>query len=78
MISALGPRFGEAFDGDFDTMKTAADALTPVGLDVLRGAVARGWCSPENAHKEMDTELAEAIVREVNDVFQCRTEKNDS
>lgn len=31
----------------------------------LRGAVARGWCAPENARKEMDVELAEAIAREV-------------
>ena len=37
----------------------------PVEVDGLRGAVARGWCAPENAHKVMDPELAEAIVREV-------------
>ena len=28
-------------------------------------AVARGWCSPENAHKEMDADLAKAITQEV-------------
>lgn len=28
-------------------------------------AVARGWCSPENAPKVMDCDLAEAITREV-------------
>ena len=33
--------------------------------DLIRGAIARGWCSPENAHKEMDVVLAEAIVKEV-------------
>lgn len=27
MISALGPKFGEAFDGDFDVMQDAAKAL---------------------------------------------------
>ena len=29
------------------------------------GAIARGWCSPKNSHKEMDTTLAEAIAYEV-------------
>lgn len=28
-------------------------------------AVARGWCHPKNAHKEMDADLAEAIIEEV-------------
>ena len=28
-------------------------------------AVARGWCHPQNAHKEMDADLALAIVAEV-------------
>lgn len=28
-------------------------------------AVARGWCHPKNAHKEMDADLALAIVAEV-------------
>lgn len=31
----------------------------------LRGAVARGWCHPKNSHKEMDADLAEAIVGEI-------------
>jgi hypothetical protein len=31
----------------------------------LAGAVARGWCSPENAHKEMDATLAMVIVAEL-------------
>lgn len=31
----------------------------------LRGAIARGWCSPENAAKEMDVVLAKAIAEEV-------------
>ena len=34
-------------------------------IQIIRGAVARGWCSPENAHKEMDSILAEAISQEV-------------
>jgi hypothetical protein len=32
--------------------------------DVL-GAVARGWCHPPNASKEMDSDLARAITTEV-------------
>lgn len=31
----------------------------------LRGAVARGWCADKNANKEMDADLAEAIVEEL-------------
>ena len=31
---------------------------------ILR-AVARGWCSEENSHKVMDTDLAVAIAKEV-------------
>jgi hypothetical protein len=34
-------------------------------LEELMGAVARGWCHPENAEKVMDCDLAEAIVDEV-------------
>jgi len=41
-----------------------------ITLEGLRGAVARGWCAPENAEKEMDPDLAEAIVREVYDLLQ--------
>lgn len=33
--------------------------------EALRGAIARGWCSPENEHKEMDATLADAIFRQV-------------
>ncbi len=36
----------------------------------LRGAVARGWCHPANASKEMDPDLAEAIVREVGPLLE--------
>lgn len=28
-------------------------------------AVARGWCSPKNEHKVMDSDLAYAIVEEI-------------
>lgn len=33
--------------------------------EAIMGAVARGWCHDENAHKTMDTELALAITDEV-------------
>jgi hypothetical protein len=33
--------------------------------EYIVGAVARGWCAPENANKVMDSDLAYAIVREV-------------
>ncbi len=36
-----------------------------ITLEGVRGAVARGWCEAENAHKEMDVDLIEAITREV-------------
>lgn len=32
---------------------------------LVRQAVARGWCAPENSHKEMDVDLAHAIAREI-------------
>lgn len=36
-----------------------------VSYDEIAGAVARGWCSPENEAKEMDADLAQAISEEV-------------
>jgi hypothetical protein len=38
-------------------------------MEELRGCVARGWCSPKNARKVMDSDLAEAIAREVWDML---------
>lgn len=35
----------------------------------LVGAVARGWCHEKNSHKEMDVDLALAIVAEVEKLF---------
>jgi hypothetical protein len=34
---------------------------------VITEAVARGWCSPKNSAKQMDSDLAEAIIEEVYD-----------
>ena len=31
----------------------------------IREAVARGWCTPANSNKEIDSDLAEAIVQEI-------------
>ena len=42
----------------------AIDAPEP-SLESICGAVARGWCSKENSHKEMDVTLAFAIADEV-------------
>jgi hypothetical protein len=39
-------------------------------IEDVRGAVARGWCHEGNAHKEMDTTLAEAISQEVQELFE--------
>lgn len=36
-----------------------------IPIETIRGAVARGWCTPKNEHKEMDADLAEAIAIEV-------------
>ncbi len=38
-------------------------------LTDIQGAVARGWCHPANAHKEMDVSLATAIADEVYKVL---------
>lgn len=39
--------------------------LGEASLADVRGAVARGWCHPLNAEKEMDVILAEAIVEQL-------------
>ncbi len=36
----------------------------------LLGAIARGWCTDENSHKDMDSDLAVAIYEEVLPVFK--------
>lgn len=38
-------------------------------MEEIRGAVARGWCHPKNSAKEFDSDLAEAISREVFDLL---------
>lgn len=41
-----------------------------VEWESLLGAIARGWCYQENAHKTMDSELAVAIAKEVQALYQ--------
>ena len=36
-----------------------------INREELLGAIARGWCSEKNSHKEMDSDLAVAIFDEV-------------
>ena len=42
-----------------------------VAWNDLLGAVARGWCAPENEKKEMDSDLAVAIAKEVQSLYAC-------
>lgn len=53
--------WGRTASGHFQHTEEAATADNPE----LLGAIARGWCSKENAQKEMDPELAFAIAQEV-------------
>lgn len=48
-----------------DDAHPQAPVATQPTLEQIRGAVARGWCSPANAAKEMDADLALAIADEV-------------
>lgn len=36
-----------------------------ISISDIRGAVARGWCADANRNKEMDSDLADAISREL-------------
>jgi hypothetical protein len=38
-------------------------------MEAVRGAVARGWCHEPNTNKELDSDLAEAIAKEVAALF---------
>jgi len=41
----------------------------------IAGAVARGWCSEKNSMKEMDSDLAWAIVEELKAILRKAQEK---
>lgn len=48
----------------------------PSGVrEEILGAVARGWCSKENEKKVMDPELAIAIAKEVEALFNSYLER---
>lgn len=49
-------------DKDIDCAMDLTGKIT--GEDV-HGAIARGWCHPENGHKELDYNLANAIAIEI-------------
>lgn len=61
-------RFGNGFT--FRVWSLAVHVWWPEQSDAalvrqLRGAVARGWCDDRNCLKEMDSDLAESIVKEI-------------
>lgn len=43
-------------------------------MEAIHGAVARGWCHDKNRDKEMDSDLAIAISREIAALFGVPTE----
>lgn len=57
------------------TATKPASATRPNHLEICQ-AVARGWCSPNNAHKEMDVDLAFAIAVQV-EALLARSERTD-
>lgn len=48
-----------------------------MNIQQIREAVARGWCTPENANKEVDVVLAEAISQSVLAALQEGPEGED-
>jgi hypothetical protein len=53
---------------------TMTDSITSEGPEMtleeqVRQAIARGYCHPKNEHKELDSDLLEAIEHEVVKVF---------
>ena len=45
-----------------------------ISKDLIRQAVARGWCYPDTQHKDMDADLAEAITKEIDALLSTYTE----
>lgn len=61
--------WGRTASGHFQHTEDAPPV--PEGPDPeLLGAIARGWCAPANAQKEMDPELALAIAEEVRPLLR--------
>lgn len=59
----------EAMTWSLGSEALAAQPGAVPSLAEIRGAVARGWCSPENERKEMDSDLALAIADEVSQLL---------
>lgn len=55
------------------SIRKALDALpaaqVAVSDDMLRQAIGRAWCHEENVAKEMDVDIAEAVLREIRAVM---------
>ena len=65
MIAVLGPLFGEAFDGDFDTMLEAAAALTAAAelleaCEAIVSSLEGGPVEPEDAIASVRAAIAKA------------------
>lgn len=54
--------FANAIEGAESTRRYRHDAAM---ASQWRGVVARGYCDPHNSHKELDSDLLEAIVVEI-------------
>jgi hypothetical protein len=64
-------RMARAFQYTFKAgVKSVASAIS---REDLRGAIARGWCHEVNSHKEMDANLAEAIMWEVEQILKSKS-----
>lgn len=44
-----------------------------VGIQEIRGAVARAWCADPNREKEMDSDIAEAASQEIATLYHVDT-----
>ena len=54
-----------------------AEARAALTTDAIRGAVARGWCHPENEQKVMDEKLALAVADEVEKLIRAALGSGD-
>jgi hypothetical protein len=60
-------RTTDTFTANSEFTKKFAELIVRecINREALLGAIARGWCSEKNSHKEMDSDLALAIFDEV-------------
>jgi len=77
VLSLINHRYSEAEGPDEDWVGVidAALAARPASPDtrvtdtILREAIARAWCHEENVAKEMDVDLAEAVLSEISTII---------